>query len=43
MVPLPKSSHQERLISNANVGGFSISADDMAAMDNLDENLVTDW
>lgn len=43
MVPLPKSSNQDRLVSNADVGKFAISEEDMAAMDGLDENLVTDW
>ena len=43
MVPLPKSSTRERLIANSDVTAFTISADDMAAMDDLDEDLVTDW
>ncbi|KAG7141570.1 putative oxidoreductase P32A8.02 like protein [Verticillium longisporum] len=43
MVTLPKSSRKERLIENANVNGFQISDDDMAVMNALDENLVTDW
>ncbi|EEY16450.1 aldo-keto reductase family 1 member E1 [Verticillium alfalfae VaMs.102] len=43
MVTLPKSSRKERLIENANVNGFEISDNDMAAMNALDENLVTDW
>ncbi|KAM0501603.1 hypothetical protein ACHAP9_007206 [Verticillium nonalfalfae] len=43
MVTLPKSSRKERLIENANVNEFEISDDDMAAMNALDENLVTDW
>ncbi|KAH7374475.1 aldo-keto reductase family 1 member E1 [Plectosphaerella cucumerina] len=42
-VTLPKSSRKERLIENASVNGFEISADDMKAMDDLDEGLVTDW
>lgn len=43
MVPLPKSSNRDRLLSNADVGKFTISEEDMAAVDELDENLVTDW
>ncbi|KAM0277241.1 hypothetical protein ACHAQH_005962 [Verticillium albo-atrum] len=43
MVTLPKSTRKERLIENADVNGFEISDGDMTVMDNLDENLVTDW
>lgn len=43
MITLPKSVRQERLIENANVSGFEISKEDLAAMDALDEHLVTDW
>jgi diketogulonate reductase-like aldo/keto reductase len=42
-VPLPKSVHKERIITNAQVDNFTISKDDMDAMDGLDEYLVTDW
>ena len=42
-VSLPKSSKRERLIENVDVGSIDISPDDMMAMDNLDEHLVTDW
>ncbi|KAH8909237.1 Aldo/keto reductase [Coniochaeta sp. PMI_546] len=42
-VSLPKSSRRDRLVENVDVGGLNISADDMAALDNLDEHLVTDW
>ncbi|KZF25809.1 Aldo/keto reductase [Xylona heveae TC161] len=42
-VPLPKSSTKERIIANADIGGFEISADDMKTLDGLDEYLVTDW
>jgi len=42
-VPLPKSVKRERIIENADIGGFAIAADDMAVMDALDEYLVTDW
>jgi diketogulonate reductase-like aldo/keto reductase len=43
MVTLPKTVRKGRMIENANVSYFEISADDMAAMDGLDEKLVTDW
>lgn len=42
-MPLPKSVRRERLIDNVKVGGFEISEEDMAKMDDLDEHLVTDW
>lgn len=31
------------MIENASVDGFELSDDDMAALDALDERLVTDW
>lgn len=40
-VPLPKSARQERIIENADIGGFEIDAGDMEALDGLDEYLVT--
>lgn len=43
MVTLPKSAKKERLIQNVEVNGFEISKADMETMDDLDENLVTDW
>jgi len=42
-VPLPKSTRQERIIENGDIGGFEIDAGDMEALDKLDEYLVTDW
>jgi diketogulonate reductase-like aldo/keto reductase len=42
-VPLPKSSNRERIVANADVGGFEIGSEDMVVMDGLDERLVTDW
>lgn len=42
-VPLPKSVAKERIIANADIGGFEIAGDDMKTMDGLDEYLVTDW
>ncbi|KAI0008820.1 aldo-keto reductase family 1 member E1 [Xylariaceae sp. FL0662B] len=43
LVPLPKSVKRERLVENADIGGFHISDEDMEKMDGLDEVLVTDW
>lgn len=40
-VPLPKSVRRERIRENAGIGGFEIDGADMAAMDGLDEYLVT--
>lgn len=42
-VPLPKSVNKERIASNADVGVFEISDEDVKMMDDLDEKLVTDW
>ncbi|KZM25131.1 oxidoreductase [Ascochyta rabiei] len=42
-VPLPKSVKKERIVENAEVGGFEIEEGDMKTMDGLDEYLVTDW
>jgi len=42
-VPLPKSVRKERIIENADIGGFEISQEDMNALEKLNENLVTDW
>ena len=42
-VTLPKSAKVERIVANADVGGFEISEGDMARLDGLDEKLVTDW
>lgn len=42
-VPLPKSSNKERIVSNADVGGFEIAEEDMNGLGGLDERLVTDW
>jgi len=38
MVIIPKSVHKERIIENADLFDFEISAADMAAMNALDEN-----
>ena len=43
--PLPKSSRPERVVSNADVYDFEISAEDMAKMDALDKGSAgaTSW
>lgn len=43
IVVIPKSVKKERIYENADVFDFSISAEDMKALDALDENLVTSW
>ncbi|KAI7303412.1 Aldo/keto reductase, partial [Hortaea werneckii] len=40
-VPLPKSVKRERIVENADVGGFEIEGRDMEALAGLDEGLVT--
>ncbi len=42
-VPLPKSTKRERIVENADIGGFVIEEKDMEVLDGLDEGLVTDW
>ncbi|MCJ1315201.1 hypothetical protein MMC15_000517 [Xylographa vitiligo] len=36
-VPLPKSVTKERIVANAEIGGFEIGQEDMSTMDGLDE------
>jgi len=43
LVVLPKSSRKERIVENADVFDFEISAGDMATLDSLDENFRTCW
>lgn len=42
-VCLPKSTNPERIRENAAVFDFTIGAEDMARLDDLNENLVTGW
>ncbi|KAI1376269.1 Aldo/keto reductase [Hypoxylon crocopeplum] len=42
LVPLPKSTKRERVLENANVGGFEISEADIEKMDGLDEELYSE-
>ena len=41
-IPLPKSVSKERIASNVQIDHFEITTDDMKALDDLDEYLVTD-
>ncbi|KAH8556234.1 2,5-didehydrogluconate reductase [Umbelopsis sp. PMI_123] len=43
LLPLPKSVKKQRIIDNSNVFDFDISAQDMEALTNMDEYLVTEW
>lgn len=36
-VPLPKTDNPDRIVANANVFDFDISAEDMAVLDGLDQ------
>ncbi|KAI0059236.1 aldo-keto reductase [Artomyces pyxidatus] len=42
-IPLVKSAVQSRIIDNTQIFDFELSGDDVAALDSLDEYLVTDW
>ena len=42
-VPLPKSVRSERVAQNVDVFGFELLAQEMAALDALDERLFTEW
>ncbi|KAI8334685.1 Aldo/keto reductase [Chlamydoabsidia padenii] len=42
-VPLPKSVTKSRIIGNADVFDFTLSDEDMATLDKLDEYYVTEW
>jgi len=43
LIVLPKSSNEQRIRENADIFDFSISDEDMARFDGMDENLVTSW
>jgi diketogulonate reductase-like aldo/keto reductase len=43
VVTIPKSVHEERIRENADVFGFALDADDLAALDALDECYRTSW
>lgn len=40
---IPKSTKQSRIVSNADVYDFALSAEDVDLLTSLDEFLVTDW
>lgn len=40
---IPKSVKKERIVENTGCFGWSLDAEDMKALDVLDEHLVTDW
>ena len=43
LVAIPKSIHAERIRENADVFGFALDAEDLAALDALDEGYRTSW
>ncbi|MFT3916446.1 MAG: aldo/keto reductase [Anaeromyxobacteraceae bacterium] len=43
VITIPKSVKPERLQENLDVFGFALDADDLAALDALDENFRTSW
>jgi diketogulonate reductase-like aldo/keto reductase len=43
LIVIPKSAKPERIIENSRVFDFTISGDDMARLDALNEDLRTDW
>lgn len=43
LITIPKSARPERIRENADVFGFGLDADDMAALDALDEGYRTAW
>jgi diketogulonate reductase-like aldo/keto reductase len=43
VVAIPKSVHPARIRENSDVFGFALEADDMAALDGLDEGYRTSW
>jgi diketogulonate reductase-like aldo/keto reductase len=43
VVVIPKSSHKERILENADVFDFEISPDDMKLLDSFNQNMRTSW
>jgi diketogulonate reductase-like aldo/keto reductase len=43
VVTIPKSVHEERIRENADVFGFALDREDLAALDALDEGYRTSW
>jgi diketogulonate reductase-like aldo/keto reductase len=43
LVVIPKSVRAERIRENADLYGFALDAEDMAALDGLDEGYRTSW
>ncbi|HTN53491.1 MAG TPA: aldo/keto reductase, partial [Anaeromyxobacter sp.] len=43
LVSIPKSVHEDRIRENADVFGFALDAQDLAALDALDEGYRTSW
>jgi diketogulonate reductase-like aldo/keto reductase len=43
VVVIPKSANRQRIVENADVFNFMISAEDMRTLDGFDENLRTCW
>jgi diketogulonate reductase-like aldo/keto reductase len=43
LVTIPKSARPARIVENADVFGFALDAEDMRALDALDEGLRTSW
>jgi diketogulonate reductase-like aldo/keto reductase len=43
VVVIPKSANRQRIVEDADVFDFAISADDMRTLDGFDENLRTCW
>jgi diketogulonate reductase-like aldo/keto reductase len=43
LVVIPKSVRPERIRENADVYGFALDAEDLAALDGLDEGYRTSW
>ncbi|KAG8212958.1 Aldo/keto reductase [Butyriboletus roseoflavus] len=42
-IPLPKSSHKGRIISNTRIYDFELQKEEVECLDSLNEALVTDW